>query len=160
MGKKIVIADDHGITRMGLKLICEETFSDAVVIECSSIKELKEALLRENHIDLLILDNFLGDTATINCLAELKEKYNLPKTLMVSLGDDDVFALRAIKEGAHGYINKMVDAKEIRKAISDVIMGDFYLSSKQFTHYINYIHGKETNNKDPFKELSDREFQI
>lgn len=160
MAKKIIIADDHSLTRMGMSMICHDVFNEVIILECSSIADVIRNLQSHSDVDLMLLDNFFGDVSSIQYLELFKSDHYLPKTLMISLGNDDVFALRALKEGAKGYINKMAPFDEVKKAIKDVVLGDLYLPPRLLRQYIMLVSEDNDSERSPFENLSGREFQI
>ncbi|HEY1046341.1 MAG TPA: response regulator transcription factor, partial [Bacteroidia bacterium] len=130
------------------------------IIECSSIQEVFTALKEHNDIDLMLLDVFFGNNSIIQQLDSMKTSNYLPPVLIVSMCDELIYGIRAVKAGAKGYINKMASEKDIKEAISTVALGGFYLSQELLSKYISISSstGKVIDN--PFDELSEREFQI
>jgi two-component system, NarL family, invasion response regulator UvrY len=154
---KIIIADDHSVTRMGLTLYCKEIKSDVQVFECSEIKQIFDILKLHPDIDLLLLDLFFENVSSIQYIDVMKSSYYLPKTLVVSFGNDLFYGSRAIKEGAKGYINKMASEDDIKNAISNVMNDKYYMSPDLMS---KIIENKIGQNSSPFDELSTREFQV
>lgn len=154
---KIIIADDHSVTRMGLSLYCKEIKENVQVFECSEIKQIFEILKLHSDIDLLLLDLFFENVSSIQYIDIMKTNYYLPKTLVISFGNDLFYGSRAIKEGAKGYVNKMASEEDIKQAIYNVLNNKYYMSSELMSTIIENQLGQTTS---PFEELSTREFQV
>lgn len=159
--KKILIADDHWVTRSGLSLLCSSMIQDCVIDEAPSIESLYLKLEEIGEIDLLILDNFIGDEFAVNHIENINTRYNVKRILMVSIANDRSFGLRALKCGARGFVNKMEGEASLKEAINKVLIeDDFYLKDDLIDKYkAEYIglHGESDN---PFDKLSENEFKI
>lgn len=159
--KKILISDDHSITRRGLTLCCQDVFEECQILECDSMECTFEKLRSGIKIDLLILDVYFGDVSSIHQIGVIKDIYPNLKVLIVSMGEDEIYGVRAMREGADGYVNKMSSEDEIKQAITTVILGGLYLTPKLqkisaslFNRKVNQI------TENPFEVLSAREFQV
>jgi DNA-binding NarL/FixJ family response regulator len=154
---KIIIADDHSVTRMGLTLYCKEINDNVQIFECAEIKQIFEILKLHPDIDLLLLDLFFENVSSIQYIEIMKNNYYLPKTLVISFGNDLFYGSRAIKEGAKGFVNKMASEEDIKIAISNVLNNKYYMSSELMTKIIENQIGQSES---PFDGLSAREFQV
>lgn len=157
---KILIADDHAVARKGLAFYCNDVFSAVEIYECENFSQIYDVLKEVSDIDLLILDIFFGELSSIHILPNIQNTYYLPNTLLISIGDEQIYGLRAIKNGVKGYINKLASSKEICEAMRLVASGKFYLPRNLMTKYIDVSSKDEMYLKNPFDELSDREFQV
>lgn len=153
----IAIADDHAIVRKGLKLILETEFGDIKLDECGSGDELLD-LVRHNNYDLIILDISMHGKDVIDTLKDLKDlKPNIP-ILIFSMNPEKAYAVRMLKSGAAGYINKDCSHEELIEAIKKVISGRGYISSTLSELLATEI--REGSEKPIHQTLTDREFQI
>ncbi len=154
---KIIIADDHSVVRKGLKQIFEETMDLVVAGEASSGYELLDKV-RQEDFDVVILDISMPGKDGLDTLKELKnEKPNLP-VLIFTIYPEEQYAVRVLKAGASGYINKETDPEEIINAIRKVSTGRKYIS--QFLAEL-LASNLELSGEAPLHEsLSDREFQV
>lgn len=154
---EILIADDHAIVRKGLIQILDDEPGLANVSEAKSGQEVLE-LSRHKAWDLVILDINLPDRNGLDILNELHYAYpNLP-ILILSMYPEDQYALRVLKAGASGYLNKQSAPEELVKAIKKIHGGRKYFS-EAITDLL--ISNLDASQQKPIQEiLSDREFQV
>lgn len=155
----IIVADDHPLLREGVKKILKEQTSDIrVVQEASNAGELLE-LLNNSQPDLVILDITMPRKSGLDVLKDLQDIYPKLPVLILSMHPEDRFAIRAIKAGARGYLNKSSIGEELVEAIRLIVT--------QKRRYINSSVAEELAHQIgapavdfPHKSLSDREFQV
>jgi two-component system invasion response regulator UvrY len=154
---KIIIVDDHSVVRKGLKQIIEETPDLFVSDEASSGNELLEKV-RQNKYDVVLLDISMPGKDGLDTLKDLKiEKPELP-VLMFTVYPEEQYALRVLKAGAAGYINKECEPEELIEAIRKVSMGRKYISPDLAEILASNL---DSGNQAMLHEnLSDREFQV
>lgn len=154
---KILIADDHTIVREGVKMLLTEAYPLAQITDVSdSASVITKA--SSDKWDVIICDISMppGDSG-IDAIKKIKE--HAPKTpvLILSMHAPDQYAVRAIKAGAMGYLNKGVATLELVKAVNRVISGKKYLSEDVADILADAMEQKH----DPSVEhLSDREFEV
>ncbi|ADJ64261.1 response regulator transcription factor [Herbaspirillum seropedicae] len=153
---KVLIADDHAIVREGLRQICAGS-KDIMVAgnAANGLEAIK--LAREGNGDVLLLDIVLPDRNGIDILKQIrKEQPELP-VLILSIHREDQYAIRALKAGAAGFLNKQAAPAELLAAIRQAASGRKYVSpslAQELANQIGFDH--ET----PLHEtLSDREYQ-
>lgn len=155
----IVVVDDHPLLREGIKKILKEQTNDIhVVQEASSAGELMQIL--SNRVpDLVVLDITMPRKSGIDSLKELRDSFPELPVLILSMHAEDRFAIRAIKAGARGYLNKSSIGEELVKAIRQIVI--------QKRRYINASVAEELAHQIgvsgeglPHTRLSDREFQV
>ncbi len=156
---KIVIVDDHPVTRDGLmmRLGLEED-----LIVCGEASDINDALelVASTQPDLAVIDVSLESGSGIELVKELKARFSDLRILVWSMYDESLYAERAIQAGASGYINKKHVREEIVNAIRTVLAGNVYLSSDYSTKIVNRLEiGKTIVSKAPEKLLSDRELE-
>lgn len=155
----IIVADDHPLLREGVKKILKEQTSDIrVVQEASNAGELLEQL-NNSQPDLVILDITMPRKSGLDVLKDLQDIYPKLPVLILSMHPEDRFAIRAIKAGARGYLNKSSIGEELVEAIRLIVT--------QKRRYINSSVAEELAHQIgvpavefPHKALSDREFQV
>lgn len=152
---KIAIADDHAIVREGLRQICNT--KDMVVV--GSAENALEAikLCRLGTCDVLLLDIMLPDRTGIDVLKQIKKEIPKLPVLILSIHREDQYAIRALKAGASGFLNKQVAPSELINAIRQVAAGRKYISpflAQELANQVGFDH--ETP---PHETLSDREYQ-
>ena len=154
---RIAIADDHAIVRKGLRQILAETNDLAVTGEAATADELL-TLLRAHPFDVVVLDLTLGERDGIDLLKIIKSEFPRLHVLILSMHAEDLFALRALRAGACGYIQKERAPEEILSAIRRIAAGQRYVSPALAERITNdLVRGHE---KLPHERLSDREFEV
>ena len=124
----LAIADDHELIRNGLEMIIGAHADMKVAIAAGSYRELVEALAKRSA-DLLILDLNLGDTNGLQTIEQIISAYPDMPVLVLSAYAEEVYALRAFKSGAMGYLNKSVVSSELVDAIRTILKGKRYISN-------------------------------
>ncbi len=161
---QVFIVDDHPIFRKGLiQLINEET--DMVV--CDEAEDVFTATtkLRRMKPDIAIVDITLNDTSGLEIIKFINDnKLKIP-VLVLSMHDEKIFAERAIRSGAMGYIMKQEMAKQVAKAVRQVLSGKIYLSDKMNERMLNSLastdeHPENALTDNPASILTGRELEI
>lgn len=153
---KVLIADDHAIVREGLKQILADT-KDIVVAGHAENGNEAIKLSRENICDVLLLDISMPDRSGIEVLKQVKKESPQIPVLMLSMHREDQYAIRSLKAGASGYLNKQSAPAELVNAIRQVASGRKYISAALAQELANQIND---NHEIPLHEtLSDREYQ-
>lgn len=156
---EIVIVDDHPLVREGIRKVVQKKASDIKVVgEASSTSELLN-LLAKKMPDIVLLDITLPGRSGIDVLQDLKKMYSTLPVLILSMHPENRFAIRALKAGAAGYLNKTSVSDKLILAINTIV--------KQKRRYITEEVGEELAEQlsngetpSPHQALSDREFQV
>jgi len=155
---RVVIADDHAVVRKGLRLILAEAEGIEVAGEAASADELL-TLLRSGRADAVILDVVLGDRDGIEVLKHIRAEFPRMPVLMISMHAEEVFAMRAFRAGANGYVEKSAAPETLRAAASSVAAGGTHMSPAVAERLKDGLtHGQPRSL--PHERLSDREFEI
>jgi two-component system, NarL family, invasion response regulator UvrY len=155
---RIVIADDHAVVRKGLRLIMAGADELQVAGEAASADELL-TLLHTRPVDAVILDVSLGDRDGIEVLKHIRASFPRMPVLMISMHSEDVFAIRALRAGASGYIEKSAAPELLLEAVRRVIAGKKYVSAAIGGQLMEHVLGDGAEAL-PHERLSDREFEI
>jgi len=127
MSIRVILCDDHALIRRGIR----DTLSDApdieVVGEAGDYGELR-SLMREQPSDVLVLDINLPGRSGLDVLHVLKEEGATVRVLVVSMYPKDQYAIRALRAGAYGYVNKGGDTQQIVEAVRMVAQGRKYIT--------------------------------
>ncbi|MGB9913203.1 MAG: response regulator [Candidatus Kapaibacteriota bacterium] len=154
---KIIIADDHAVVRTGLKQILESDPNLRVTGEASSGFELLEKI-QEGNYDVVLLDISMPGKDGLETLKDIKRiKPKLP-VLIFTVYPEDQYAVRLLKAGASGYLNKECEPEELIEAIHRVAMGRKYVSENLAELLAQKL--EETSSVPLHELLSDREFQV
>jgi len=154
----LVLADDHGIVRSGLKFLIEQQPHMTVAAEASSFNMLLETL-EKVRCDILILDLNMGDTNGLQSIKEIKDRYPEITVLVLSMYPEEMYALQSVKAGANGYLNKKVISEELITAINVVASNKIYLSDA-VNETLLYGEPLQKEEKSPSELLSKREFEV
>lgn len=153
---KVAIADDHAIVREGLRQICSGT-KDIIVVGNAENGLETIKLARLGNCDVLLLDIILPDRTGIDVLKQIKKEIPKLPVLMLSIHREDQYAIRALKAGAAGFLNKQAAPAELINAIRQVAAGRKYISASLAQELANQIG---FDHETPLHEtLSDREYQ-
>lgn len=154
---RVIITDDHEVVRIGIKGILEKDPDIKVTGEAGSGEDLLSKIEHEDY-DVVLLDITMSGRDGLYILEQLKEvRPHLP-VLIFSIHMAENYAIRALKSGASGYMNKKAPAEEIIKAVKLVYSGEKYISQSLAGKIAEeFIIGK---NKTPHEKLSNREFEV
>lgn len=158
----IMIVDDHPIVANGIQQLINRE-PDLKVGQSAHDAETAIRLIDKENPDIIIVDISLkGSTNGIDLIKGLKKRYPKIKALVLSMHDENLYAERAIKAGAKGYIMKNDLTGNIVKAIRNILNGNLYLSDTITSKLLNNIVNKEEEKEEEgdIKKLSDREFEV
>ena len=153
---EVILCDDHALIRRGIR----DTLSDAtdirVVGEAGDYGELR-ALMRHQRCDVLLLDINLPGRSGLDALHALQDEGAAVKVLIVSMYPEDQYAIRALRGGAAGYVNKGGDPQLIVQAVRTVAQGRKYVTPEIAQMLVESLTTPTVEN--PHEKLSDRELQ-
>ncbi len=157
--KRVLIVDDHSIVREGMKRLIE---SEPDLVVCAEAGEGNQALDLANKTrpDIVVVDIGLPGMSGLELIKNLKTRFaNLP-ILTVSTYDESIYAERAIRAGAKGYLMKKESALKIIEAIRKILSGKLYLSPAVSETILEQLAGANPAEGDLVGRLSDRELQV
>ena len=125
---RIILCDDHAMVRRGIRDTLCEASDIQVVAEAASYSEVREAL-RNHPCDVLVLDLNLPGRGGLEVLASLRESSSAVRVLVVSMFPEDQYAIRALKAGAQGYLNKAGDPAQLVVAVRTLMQGKKYVTA-------------------------------
>jgi len=153
---RILIADDHDITRAGLRFFIANRMAHAVIDEAWDGDSTLEKV-RSFDYALIILDVRMPGSDSFELLAKILNSRPEAKVLMFSMYPEYAFAKRYLQMGAKGYLSKEAQPEEIENAIAAVLNDERYMSPSLKQSIGEEIIGNKIN---PFDSLSTREFEI
>jgi two-component system invasion response regulator UvrY len=154
---KILIADDHAIVRIGLKEIILEEYPTAEIGEASDAEELIKKCFVEKW-DVVISDLSMPGRSGLDALKEIKNSFPKLPFLLLSMYPDEQYAVRGLKAGASGYINKNSVHEQLIRAIESVRSGKKFISPAVAERLADAI-GPDSK-EDRHQLLSNREFDV
>jgi DNA-binding NarL/FixJ family response regulator len=157
---RVVIIDDHPIIRHGLtELIREE--ADLEVSGAAENADDGLALVETSRPDLAIVDISLSHSSGIDLVKSLRGRHPELRILVLSVHDESLYAERALRAGASGYIMKEEATENLILAIRRVLHGEIYLSSRMSDRLLDgLVHGRARSRPDSKLTLSDRELHV
>ncbi|MBK1683805.1 response regulator [Rhodoferax fermentans] len=153
---RVILCDDHAMIRRGIKETLSEAVDIQVVAESGSYSEVRE-VLRAHPCDVLVLDINLPGRGGLEVLASLREVDSPIKVLMVSMFPEDQYAIRCLKAGAQGYLNKAGDPADLITAVRTVAQGRKYVTANVAQMLVDNLNTPE--NTSAHASLSERELQ-
>lgn len=153
---RVILCDDHAMIRRGIKDTLSEATDIQVVAESGSYAEVREAL-RTHPCEVLVLDINLPGRSGLEVLASLREVDSPIRVLMVSMFPEDQYAIRSLKAGAQGYLNKAGDPAELVTAVRTVAQGRKYVTASVAQMLVDNLNAPEDTSL--HASLSERELQ-
>jgi DNA-binding NarL/FixJ family response regulator len=157
---RIIIVDDHPLMRKGLVMSLS---GDPDLDICAQATNAEDAisLVEEHNPDLLIIDISLPGMSGLELVKHLQAVHPETKTLVVSRHDESLYAERAIRAGARGYIMKLQAGEVMLKAVRRVLNGAIYVSDEMNERLLmGLAAGQDSIKQSPFDLLSDRELEV
>ena len=157
---RLLIVDDHPLFREGLRQMIDRT---AGLMVCGEAADAAAALkaVPEVKPDLVLVDISLGGANGIDLIKSIKGKYDDLPILVISMHDESLYAERALRAGALGYVMKNAPAKTVKSAIFKVLGGEMFLSGKMTSSVLaKLMRGKPDRPVSPIEQLSDRELEV
>lgn len=154
---KVLIADDHSLIREGFKKIIARESDITVVGEAADSSGVMRFLDKQS-CDIVVLDITMPGKNGLDILGDIRLRYPDLNVLILSMHAEEHYALRALKNGARGYLTKESAPDELIKAIRKIHGGRMYISQEVAEQLAYNIGGK--SEKMPHDDLSDREFQV
>src|SRR5438067_2633645 len=156
--KRILLVDDHEVVRAGVKRIFDKEPDGTVLFGEASTAQEALALVREQDWHIVVLDLSLSGRDGLEVLKELKQIRPRLPVLILSMHSEEIFARRAFKAGAGGYITKDIPRAELMSAINKVIEGGTYVSAALAEEMV--VNLRRGADRAPHELLSDREFEV
>jgi DNA-binding NarL/FixJ family response regulator len=158
---RVLIVDDHPITRDGLVHLIDREPDLVVAWQAENAAQALQTAVAEQP-DLALVDITLPDKGGIDLIKDLKAVRPEMKVLVISMHDESLYAERALRAGARGYITKQEGGAKLMQAIRQVLGGQIYVSEKTSARIVEIFSGQLASGgeRSPIAQLSDREFEI
>ena len=156
----VLIVDDHPIVRQGLTQLIDQ--EDDLHV-CGQAEDAHEAMraIRELSPDMVVVDISLKDTSGIELIKDIKVRCPDLPVLTLSMHDEGVYAERAMRSGARGYIMKQEATERVVTAIRRVLSGEVYVSEGMAAKMVSkLVAGPAQTGGSPVDRLSDRELEV
>jgi DNA-binding NarL/FixJ family response regulator len=156
----VLLVDDHPIVRQGLALLIDRESDLSVCGEAEGAHTAFHAIERL-HPDIVVLDISLSGPDGLDVLKEIRVKSAALPVLILSMHDESIYAERAMRAGASGYIMKQEATEKVLVAIRRILKGDVYLSDRLTkTMLQQFVRGGPPANSSPLLNLTDRELEV
>jgi DNA-binding NarL/FixJ family response regulator len=157
---RVLLVDDHPIVRQGLALLIDREADLAVCGEADGAHSAFHAITTLRP-DIVVLDISLSGPDGLDVLKEIRMKTSSLPVLILSMHDESIYAERAIRAGANGYIMKQEATEKVLVAIRRILQGEVYLSDRLTTTMLQqYVRGTSPTKKSPLVNLTDRELEV
>lgn len=153
---KVLLVDDHAVVRDGMRLMLGSANDIEVTGEAETAQEALR-ILGERHFDVVLVDINLPDKSGLELVKEVRELWPMLALLMVSMYAEEIYAVRALKHGASGYLTKNCTAAMAVAAVRKVAAGGKYISPAVADRLAGMIGGDGTGSHEA---LSDREMEV
>ena len=153
---RVVLCDDHAMVRRGIRDTLADAVDIQVVAESGSYAEVRE-VLRTTACDVLLLDLNLPGRGGLEVLASLRETNSPIRVLVVSMFAEDQYAIRCLRAGADGYLNKAGDPADLIPAVRAIANGRKYVTPEVSEMLVGNLASPSTQTL--HSTLSERELQ-
>ena len=158
--KKILLVDDHPFMRAGLAQLIDKQ-PDMIVAGEAGDDAAATRELAKTAVDLVLTDLTLPGRGGMELIKDLHATQPTLPILVVSMHDEVIYAERALRAGARGYIMKEAGGENLLAAIRQVMSGQVYVSPKMSARILdNMTARKPRGSNSPIEKLTDREFEI
>jgi len=155
---RTLIADDHALVRAGIRALVEKIKGVTVVGEAGTGNEAIE-LIKQLKPDLVLLDITMPDGSGFDVLHHLTKKSPEARVIVLTVHEAGEYAIRALREGAAGFLPKSAASTELEQAINTVMKGETYISPETSRKTL-LEYGKGTTKRDQLANLSPRQREV
>lgn len=152
-----LLADDHSLIRQGIVFLLEEMELECEIFHASSLNKVLESV-KSNPIDIAIIDAHFPDGNSLSILSEIKNIRPETKILIFSGIDENTQALKFLNAGANGFLSKLSEEDDVKKAILKMIDEGEYISPATQALLVNSFRNRKLIN--PLFSLTERELEI
>jgi len=156
---RVMLVDDHPIVRQGLANLIDAE-SDLVV--CAQVESADEAMrvLPDEKPDVVVVDISLGDRSGLELVKDIRARWPDMPMLVLSMHDELLYAERALRAGAKGYIMKQEATEKVMEGIRKVLDGELYVSERMAARLMDQAVNAKPAGTNPLTRLSDRELEV
>jgi DNA-binding NarL/FixJ family response regulator len=154
----VLIADDHALVRAGIRALAEKIEGVEVVAEAGNGAEALR-LIKELKPDLVLLDITMPESSGFDVLAQQAKEFPEVRVIVLTVHDAEAYAIRALREGASGFLLKSAASVELEQAIETVVRGETYVSPELAKKSL-LEYGKASTDRARLDSLSPRQREI
>jgi DNA-binding NarL/FixJ family response regulator len=157
---RVLLVDDHPIVRQGLALLIDREADLSVCGEAEGAHSAFHAI-ETLRPDIVVLDISLSGPDGLDVLKEIRMKSGSLPVLILSMHDETIYAERAMRAGANGYIMKQEATEKVLVAIRRILQGEVYLSDRLTSTMLQqFVRGSSPVKSSPLLALTDRELEV
>jgi DNA-binding NarL/FixJ family response regulator len=157
---RVFVVDDHPIVRQGLALLINRELDLTVCGEAENAQTAAQAVAAAKP-DIVIVDISLNGPDGLDLLKDLRMKYPELPVLILSMHDESVYAERALRAGAQGYIMKQEATEKVLVALRRILCGEIYVSERIANRMLQrYIGNRGAGRPSSIADLTDRELEV
>lgn len=157
---RVVIVDDHALVQRGLAELIDDEPDMTVCGAAGDVPTAMELVEAEGP-DVAIIDISLGGRSGLELIKHINSRHPDVHMVALSMHDEKLFAERALRAGAEGYLNKEEPAEKVIDAIREVLDGRIYLSSEMADRILHRMVARDEGiEESPIDTLSDRELEV
>jgi len=158
--KRILIVDDHPFMRTGMRQLIDRQPDLVVCCEAGAPRDALQKIAT-GDVHLILTDMTMSGRSGLDFLKDLQALHPTIPILVVSMHDEMIFAERALRAGAKGYIMKEAGGEKLLAAIRQVLEGQVYVSARMAALLLGSFSGRGSRDSNsPFGKLTDREFEV
>jgi DNA-binding NarL/FixJ family response regulator len=160
--RRVIVADGHPIVREGLARLLNDEDDLRVCAEVQDAVDIERALMSD-HAAAVIMDLVLGDSNGLDVIRQLRREHHDLAILIFSMHDETIFAARAIRCGANGYVTKLEPTSVVLEALRQVLSGRMWVSQSVSDRLLRSLAtrtGKARSADSPMEVLTDREIEV
>ena len=158
--RRVLIVDDHPLMRQGLVQLINQQPDLAI---CGEAEDVPQALRQTSELnpDVVIVDLSLRGSDGIELIRCLRLQYDKLPVLVLSMHDEAIYAERALKAGAWGYIMKQEATNQVLSAVRRVLAGEVHVSQQVSSKIMQgMVGGSGSSQRSPVERFSDRELEV
>ncbi|WP_394982304.1 response regulator [Cellvibrio sp.] len=160
MKAQVMLVDDHAMVRQGMSSLINSEPDLEVISEAESADQALERLAAEQKIDIVLLDLTLRDVADLDLIHKINIQFPDLPILVVSMHNERVYAERALKSGARGYVMKQEPGEILIAAIREVLKGNIFLSPSMTSLFLNRNIKRKPEPEQLINQLTRSEIEI
>ena len=159
MTYKLFLVDDHPVVRRGVRELADDEPDLEVCGEADNVAAALDEIA-DTHPDLVIVDLSLRNGHGLELIEKIQARYKRIKIMVLSIHDDLLYAERALRCGASGYVNKQEPPERLMEAIHEVLRGQICVSDEVADVLLRRLSAGQSLKEDPVASLTNRELQV
>ena len=158
--KRVLVVDDHPIVRQGLALLINREEDLTVCGEAGDARTAMQSISTTKP-DILVVDISLNGPDGLDLLKDIRSRYPEMPVLILSMHDESIYAERALRAGAQGYIMKQEASEKVLLALRKILSNEIYVSERVSNRMLQrYVGSSSESRPSSLADLTDRELEV